>query len=264
MQECKGITTPMSNFIVLTLNDGAAPTDAKTYRQVIGKLQYLSLTRPNISFCVNKLSQFMHAPSVIHWQVVKRLLRYLKLTHSYGLKITRKNTSQLHVYSDADWAGDHNDRTSTSGYILYFRHNPISWSSKKQRTVARSSEEVEYRAVASAVAETNWVTNLLKELHVPLLDLPRIYCDNVGATYLCQNPVFHSRMKHIAVDFHFVRDQVQTKKIIVTHIHAADQLADMLTKPLSPQAFQRKVNKLGVVDTTPNLRGRIGENLGSL
>ena len=110
------------------------------------------------------------------------------------------------MYSDADWAGDPTDRTSTTGYILFYGSNPISWSSKKQKTVARSSTEAEYRAVASALAETNWVTNLLSELRVPLTAIPKIMCDNVGTTYLCQNPVFHSRMKHIAIDFHFVRE----------------------------------------------------------
>ena len=99
------------------------------------------------------------------------------------------------MYSDADWAGDINGRTSTSGYILYFGQNPISWSSKKQRTVARSSTEAEYQAVASALSETNWVMHLLCELQVPLIDRPKIFCDNVGATYLCQNSVFRIRMR---------------------------------------------------------------------
>lgn len=111
----------------------------------------------------------------------------------------------MYVYSDADWAGDPNDRTSTSGYLLYFGQSTISWTSKKQKTVARSSTEAEYRAVASAVAETNWVMNLLHELKVPLCRPPIIYCDNIGATYHCQNPVMHSKMKHIEVDFHFVK-----------------------------------------------------------
>lgn len=113
------------------------------------------------------------------------------------------------MYSDADWAGDINDRNSISGYILYLGANSISWSSKKQRTLARSSTKAEYCAVASALAEVNWVQKLLVELHVQLLDPPIIYCYNVGATFLCQNLMLHSRMKHIEVDFHFVRDQVQ-------------------------------------------------------
>lgn len=109
------------------------------------------------------------------------------------------------MWSDADWAGDISDWASSTGYILFFGQNHVSWSSNKQRTIALSSNEAEYRVVASAFAETNWVTNLLKELHVSLSQAPIIYCDNVVATNMCADPVFHSRMKHIAIDFYFVR-----------------------------------------------------------
>ncbi|PHT83774.1 hypothetical protein T459_12217 [Capsicum annuum] len=205
MSECKPVTTPMSSTTSLSLKDDTPLVDATLYRQVLGKLQYLSFTRLDISFAVNKLSQFMHAPTQTHWSLVKQLLRYLQYTKNHGLQITSKTHPRLFVYSDADWAGDINDKNSTSGYILYLGANPIIWSSKKQRTVARFSAEAEYRAVASALAEVNWVQKLLVELHVQLPYPPIIYCDNVGAPYLCQNPVLHSRMKHIEVDFHFVK-----------------------------------------------------------
>ena len=126
------------------------------------------------------------------------------------------------MYSDSDWVGNPVDRTSPTGYIFYYGTTPISWSLKKQRTVTRSSTEAEYRVVASALAETNWVMNLLRELRVSLSTLPTIFYDNVGATYLCHNPVFHSRIKHITIDFHFVREQVQQKLVDVKHVHAAD------------------------------------------
>ncbi|KAG5580111.1 hypothetical protein H5410_050738 [Solanum commersonii] len=138
---------------------------------------------------VNKLSQFMHRPSHTHWQAVKRLLRYLKSTIHHGLLFHHGSNAALYVYNDADWVGDHDDRTSTSAYVVYLGLTPISWSSKKQ--VARSSTEAEYRAIA----ETNWLTNLLKELRISLVNVPTIYCDNIGTTYLCQNPIFHSEGK---------------------------------------------------------------------
>ncbi|KAK3004360.1 hypothetical protein RJ639_020191 [Escallonia herrerae] len=170
----------------------------------------------------------------------------------------------LLVYSDSDWAGDPTDRTSTTGYVTYLGSTPISWCSKKQRSVSRSSTEAEYRAVAAALAETNWLTNLLRELRFPLKAIPRILCDNVGTTYICENPVFHSKMKHIAIDFHFVRDQVQRKEVEVKHLHSADQVADVLTKPLPRASFSRMFDKLGVADIHTNLRGRKRDRLGQI
>lgn len=260
MHESKGVSTPMSSSSCLTLTQADSHVDITEYRWLLGKLQYLSFTRPDVSFAVNKLAQYMHCPQACHWQAVKRLLRYLKLTCSYGLKLSKSSDHTLRVYSDSDWDGNIDDRTSTTGYILYYGPNPISWCSKKQGAVACSSTEAEYRAVACALAETNWVTNLLQELKLPLKSPPRIFCDNVGVTYLCHNPLFHSRMKHIAIDFHFVRDQVQRNSVTVHHIHSADQVADTLTKPLAKSAFQRQFNKLALVTPMPNLRGHNTES----
>ena len=164
----------------------------------------------------------MQAPSDLHWKAVKRVLRYLWGTIQLRLCVTPIDEFNLHVYSDADWGGDIVDRVSTSGYILFLGHNPISWSSKKQNTISRSSTESEYRAVANALSETLWVTNLLNGLRFPVHQLPTIYCDNLGATFLSKNPVLHSRVKHVAVDFHFVRHYVDIKKVRVVHVHGAD------------------------------------------
>ncbi|XP_019250891.1 PREDICTED: uncharacterized protein LOC109229793 [Nicotiana attenuata] len=255
MLDAKGVSTPLSNSSVLSLNDGSTPTDAKEYRRAIGALQYLSLTRPDICFAVNKLAQFMHSPTVKHWQAVKRVLRYLKHTITYGLHFKKSSSLSLTAFSDADWADNHDDRMSTSAYLIFLGSNPISWSSKKQRTVARSSTEAEYKAVATAVAEVNWLSNLLRELFLKQLKLPIIYCDNIGATYLCKNPVFHSRMKHVAIDFHFVRDQVSKGEIVVRYIPTGEQLADPLTKALPKRAFLQLVNKIGLLSIQPILRG---------
>uniref|UniRef100_A0A0V0GZK9 Putative ovule protein n=1 Tax=Solanum chacoense TaxID=4108 RepID=A0A0V0GZK9_SOLCH len=189
----------------------------------------------------------MQAPSDLHWKAVKRVLRYLRGTIQLSLRVTPIDEFNLPVYSDADWGGDIVDRVSTSGYILFLGHNPISWSSKKQNTVSCSSTESEYRAVANALSETLWVTNLLNELHFPVQKLPTIYCDNLGATFLSKNPVLHSRVKHAAVDFHFVRHYVDIKRVRVVHIHGADQIADTLTKALPKSAFESNLFKLGLV-----------------
>ena len=204
MQNAKEVTTPLSTSESLKLCDGSPTIDSTQYRQVLGSLQYLALTRPDISFAVNKFSQYTHQPSAMHWSAVKRILRYLKGTLNHGLFRCKTTQLHLHAFADADWAENFDDRTSTSGYVIFLGSNPISWSSKKQKTIARSTTEIEYRVIVTVVAKLNWVINLLKEPKVNSTLTPTLYCDNVGATYLCANPVFHSRMKHIAIDFHFV------------------------------------------------------------
>ena len=138
---------------------------------------------------------------------------------------------------------------------MFLGYNLISWSSKKQKTVARSSTEAECRVVATTATEINWVQNLLYEFQAQSPSTPTIYYDNVGATYVCVNPVFHSCMKHIAIDFHFVRDQVSKKLLHVSHIHTSDQLADSLTKPLPHLQFLNHRSKIGIQDGGSILRG---------
>ncbi|CAL1406107.1 unnamed protein product [Linum trigynum] len=260
MLDAAPISTPMASSAPLTLCDGTAPTDATRYRQVLGALQYLVYTRPDIAYAVNKLSQYMHAPTANHWQCLKRLLRYICGTLSYVLAIRRTSIPlRLTAFADSDWAGDKDDRTSTSAYLVYLGSTLISWKSQKQRTVARSSTEAEYRAIAHATAELEWVQNLLKELHHPLSSSPTLFSDNLGATSFSSNPRFHSRMKHLALDYHFVRQLVQAGRLHVAYVPTAQQLADMLTKPLPAPRFTLLRSKIGVVDTSFILRGRVRE-----
>ena len=161
----------------------------------------------------------MHKLTTNHWTATKRLLRYLKQTIFYGVQINKAGTPVLRTYSDADWARNVDDLTSTSAYISFLGSNPISWSSKKQRVVARSSTEAEYRALATAASETMWLSTLFNELAFSVKDSPQLLCDNLGATHLSFNPINHSRMKHIQIDLHFVRGLVQKGSIQVCHVN---------------------------------------------
>ncbi|XP_021729756.1 uncharacterized protein LOC110696710 [Chenopodium quinoa] len=163
MEHSKSTSTPLAVHPPLTAAEKPLP-DPSQYRALVGSLQYLSLTHPNVSFSVNKLAQYMHCPTDFHMQSLYRLLRYLNGTSNMGLIIHKNSPLSLHAYSDVDWARDTDDFISTTAYIVYLGKYPISWSSRKQKTHAKSSTEAKYRAVAAASAELLWVQNLLHEL----------------------------------------------------------------------------------------------------
>ncbi|GJW98409.1 retrovirus-related pol polyprotein from transposon TNT 1-94 [Tanacetum coccineum] len=199
-------------------------------RSIVGSLQYLAITRPDVSFAVNKLSQFMHAPTQLHLQALKRVLRYLKGTIHHGLFLNRKSAITLTAFSDSNWGGIKDNGRSTTAYILYLGSNIISLGDQPDRICLRFIYRSEYKALAKySSAEMMWVQNLLHELGISLHETPTLFCDNTGATYLCANPVYHSCMKHVA---HFVREWVSEGSLRVLHISSKDQLVDMLTKPL--------------------------------
>jgi histone deacetylase 1/2 len=249
MLKCKHATTPMSATDRLSVLDGdlLSPDDATEYRSLVGGLQYLTITRPDVSYAVNRVCQYLHASRISHWSAVKRILRYVCFTASYGLLLQPAASSVLSAFSDADWAGCPDDMRSTGGYAVFFGPNLIAWNAHKQATVSRSSTEAEYTAVANATAELIWVQSLLRELGVSQNQPLVLWCDNIGVTYLSSNPVFHARTKHIEVDYHFVRERVAQKLLRIKFISSKDQLADIFTKPLPQPQFvgcRRNLNLL--------------------
>lgn len=157
MQDCKPLATLMASDHTLSLYDGEHLQDQITYRSVVGALQYCTITRPDISFAVNKVCQFMHAPTNVHWQAVRRILRYLKGTSSHGISFQSAQNLSLLCYTDADWASCPDDRKSTNGFCTFLGPNLISWSSSKQKVVSRSSAESEYRALANGASKLSWI-----------------------------------------------------------------------------------------------------------
>jgi histone deacetylase 1/2 len=252
MLQCKSTPTPMSATDKLSAFDGEllSSDEATEYRSVVGGLQYLLITRPDISFAVNRVCQYLHAPRDPHWSAVKRILRYVCHTASYGLHLQPATSGLLSAFFDADWDGCPDDRRSTGGHAVFFGPNLIAWQARKQATVSRSSTEAEYKAVANATAELIWVQSLLRELRIVQRQPPVLWCDNIGATYLSSNPVFHARTKHIEVDYHFVRERVAKKLLQIRFISSKDQLADIFTKPLSLPLFTGCRRNLNLLNTS--------------
>lgn len=263
MHEAKPCSTPMSTSCILSKFEGTDFDNPQLYRSTVGALHYLGFTRPDIAFAVHRVSKFMHQPKDTHWQAVKRILRYLKSTINYGLRLQSTSGHALQGYSDADWAADKDDRRSIGAYCIFHGSNLISWSCKQQRTVARSSTESEYKSLSNTAAELTWLQSILTDLRIPVKSCPILWCDNIGATYLSSNPVFHARTKHIEIDFHYVREQVLAKKLQVSFLSTKHQLADLLTKPLASSRFALLRTNLHVQELPIRLRGRISDLVAS-
>ena len=181
-------------------HDGPSFLDIKLDCSTDGALQYVTLTRPNIAFAVNKVCQFMANLIETHLLIVIQIIRYLKGTSNYGLQLHQANSLDLQRYTDADWASCLDDCQSTSGHCLFLRPNLISWSSTKQRLVSYSSEESEYRGLDSLTSKIIWVQSMLQELCLSPFAPPLFQCDNQSAAHMATNPVFHARFKHIKLD----------------------------------------------------------------
>ncbi|GKE51854.1 ribonuclease H-like domain-containing protein [Tanacetum coccineum] len=160
----------------------------------------------------------MHDPRDPYFTALKCILRYVRGTLYYSLQLHVSSTTQLSVYTDADWASYPITRRSTSRYCVFLGDNLLSWSVKCQVTLSRSSAEAEYRGVANVVAETAWIRNLLCELNTPLFTATLVYCDNLSAVDMSANPVQHQRTKHIEIDIQFIRDFVASGQVRVLHV----------------------------------------------
>ncbi|XP_059450873.1 uncharacterized mitochondrial protein AtMg00810-like [Corylus avellana] len=238
---------PMEQHLYLSPDDGTLLPDPTPYRRLVGRLIYLTVTRPDINYSVNILSQFMHSPRTAHMDAAHRVVRYLKGSIGKGIFLSSSSTIHLQGYCDSDWAGCPITRRSTTGFCIFIGSNLISWKTKKQSTVSRSSAEAEYRAMATLTCELQWLKYLLNDMGISHSSPITMFCDNQAALHIANNPVFHERTKHIEIDCHFVREKLQSKLIAPRYIPASHQLADVFTKPLGKDAFHGLICKLGVI-----------------
>ncbi|GKV02914.1 hypothetical protein SLEP1_g15291 [Rubroshorea leprosula] len=219
-------------YIKLSKFEEGGSVDATLFWSLVGSLRYLTYTRPNILFGVELVSRYLEAPTTIHLKAAKRILRYVKGIVDFGLNYCASNEFTLRGVSDSDWAGDIDNRKSTTGYVFYMGDTAFTWSSKKQPIVTLSTWEAEYVALNSCVTHAIWLRNLLKELHVTQEGPTKICADNKSSIALAKNPQFHERSKHIDTKYHYVRQCVEDKVVQLTFVRTHDQMADILTKAL--------------------------------
>ena len=250
LEETKHIDCRVSDILVetnhkLRLDDNDPQVEMSSYQKLIGKLLYLSHTRPDICFTVNVLSQFMHSPRVSHFQAANRVLRYLKGTA--GLGITYRTTGKLDlvIYTDSD-QGSRVDCRSTSGYCTFLGGNLVTWRTKKQSVVSKSSTEAEFRAMSKGIDEVIWIKNILSELKLNYIKLIVIRCDNKSAISIAHDPVYHDRMKHVNIDRFYIQDHLEQGIIKTEYVSSEDQCADLFTKGLPAKQMRYLISKLGM------------------
>lgn len=231
MSDCNPVRTPME--ISLKLAKAESIDESFPYKELIGSLNYLSVcTRPDISYCVSKLSQFLTCYDQTHWNAAKRVLRYLKETINFKL-VYRCDDSTTVGFTDSDWGNSTDDRRSYSGYIFKICNGAISWEAKKQRTVALSSTEAEYMSLSHGIKEALYLQKLVRELNLNELDKVKIFVDNNGAIKLAESNLHHSRTKHIDIQHHFIKDVLKDNEFVkLEKISTSDMCADIFTKAL--------------------------------
>jgi hypothetical protein len=246
MIECKTAATPMNIGEKLQPLDGAEAANGQLYRSLIGRLIYLTHSRPNISFSVGVLSRFMHNPSRNHFGAAKRVLRYLAGTKNLGIWYRKSKEFILIGFTDSDWAGSIEDRKSTLGSCFILGTGVVSWNSKKQATVALSSTEAEYVAATATSCQAVWLRRILSDLGEEQFEPTEIYCDSRSAVILARNPVYHGRSKHIEIKHHYIRELLEKGEVRLENCNTEEQIVDLMTKSLSLKKHEAFCLELGI------------------
>ncbi|CAM8993843.1 unnamed protein product [Rhodiola kirilowii] len=246
LTDCKPAKTPIRLKHNLSMSTAPILNDQLQYRRLVGKLIYLTITRPDLAYPVHILSQFMQHPTEDHQSAALRLLRYVKAAPAQGILFPACSDLQLKAFCDADWAACPLTRRSITGHCVMLGPCVISWKTKKQPVVSRSSAESEYRSMAAVCCELTWLARLVSDMGIHVSSAIHLHCDNKAAIHIAHNPVFHERTKHVELDCHLVRSHVISKFILPLHISTNEQPADIFTKPLTREQLQYLCSKLGV------------------
>ncbi|KAJ4793822.1 Pol [Rhynchospora pubera] len=247
VEDSKSLDTPMGKSANIDADEKGKPMDITLYRGMIGSLLYLTASRPDIMYAVCLCARYQANPKESHHKAVKRILRYVKGTQNLGLWYGRQTELDLLGYTDADFAGDRMDRKSTSGTCQFLGGSLVSWSSRKQTSVALSTAEAEYVAAGSCCTQLLWMMQTLRDFELDFQKVP-ILCDNTSAILISKNPVLHSRTKHIEIRHHFIRDHVEKGDVELVYIDTKEQIADIFTKPLPTQQHLELRFKLGMLE----------------
>jgi len=256
MNDCNPVSTPADPNQKLTKDMAPKTADEQNemsvvpYQEAVGGLLYIAQgTRPDIAYAVNSVSKFSNNPGKAHWAAVKRIMRYLKGTIAAKLEYSKDDSREITGFCDADWANDNDDRRSVTGYCFLRQNGAISWSSKRQKTIALSSAEAEYMSLASITQEALWLRQLQNEFNLDghSGNQPtNINCDNMSAIDLSKSVGYHGRTKHIDIRHHFLRQHISLGHVYVQHISTDDNVADILTKPLFKPKHLKFAGGLGM------------------
>lgn len=250
MDGSNSVQNPIVPGCKLVKDESGVKVDKIYFKQIVGSLMYLTVTRPDVMFVVGLISRYMENPTELHLQVAKRVLRYLKGTLDFGIFYKKGGNNELIAYTDSDYAGDLEDRKSTSGYVFLLSSGAVSWLSKKQPIVSLSTTEAEFIAAASCACQTVWLKRVLDNLGLKQGKTTIIQCDSSSAIKLSKNPVMHGRSKHIDVRFHFLRELTKAGTVELVYCSTQEQLADLMTKPLKLDVFLNLRASLGVCSET--------------
>lgn len=238
----------MEQNLHLQKEDDSPEVDASQYRRLVGRLLYLTVSRLDIVYSVNQLSQFLSSPRRTHMDAATRVLRYLKATPGQGLLLPLNGDFDLVAYCDASWLSCPSTRQSCTRYFISLGGAPVSWRTKRQSFVSMSSAEAEYRVMASTVCEVLWLRWLLQDLWMKQTSATPLMCDNKAARHIAVNPVYHERTKHVEIDCYFVRERVNNGDLKTCAIRSEHQVADIVTKALGVDRYRFLHDKLGVCD----------------